>query len=607
MKKHFTRKFLKPISVLLASTLIVSSFSIDVFAQNDDNGIPTIATDLTSANNNDAIDPVVVVSLGDSYSSGEGIPPFYGQDKPLAEKVRDEDWLAHRSQLSWSTMLEIPGLSKTLGNYNVKTSTSQEAKWYFVASSGAETKHIITEGQEKKARKVLSHDSNDAVGAGIYSTTLPKQIDIFNDIDKNTVDYVTLTIGGNDVGFANIITTCVVKNNYIHFGKGLHDQIEEIWADFDTTKENIRKTYDEIEKSAGNQAEIIVAGYPKLLNEKGNKGFISGAEATYVNANVVKFNAEIEKIVKECQDDPKGGMNIHFVDVAPEFDGHEAYTSDPWINEVMFLPRAEDINDLSIKSDYSIHPNEKGAKAYARCVNEVIKKIDEEDKGNGSEDSTDYSSDYIYHFTHDDFVGKVCTIDEYIGTDHIVEIPEKIEGITVLNINDEAFYKNTNVTKITVPETVKRIGTRAFSGCIGLVEINLPETLWYLGIRVFEDCTLLESLKIPKGIEDVPAYLCWKCSSLKSIVIPYGVKTIGDSSFYFTAIENIYIPDGVESIGTYAFGLAVKYVSIPETTEYHKGGWFGLNDSFVNYGNGGTIEFYFRKSAEDYLEDYEEG
>ncbi len=39
-----------------------------------------------------------MVSLGDSYSSGEGIEPFYGQNEPTADKVKNQDWLAHRSE-----------------------------------------------------------------------------------------------------------------------------------------------------------------------------------------------------------------------------------------------------------------------------------------------------------------------------------------------------------------------------------------------------------------------------------------------------------------------------------------------------------------------------
>lgn len=40
----------------------------------------------------------IMVSLGDSYSSGEGIEPFYGQNEKISKKVNNPDWLAHRSE-----------------------------------------------------------------------------------------------------------------------------------------------------------------------------------------------------------------------------------------------------------------------------------------------------------------------------------------------------------------------------------------------------------------------------------------------------------------------------------------------------------------------------
>ena len=92
----------------------------------------------------DIVDPVVIVSLGDSYASGEGVEPFYGQDKERLEKMKNYDWLAHRSENSWPAQLVVPGISGTAKDYRV-TGTSDGTKacdWYFVASSGAVTTDI---------------------------------------------------------------------------------------------------------------------------------------------------------------------------------------------------------------------------------------------------------------------------------------------------------------------------------------------------------------------------------------------------------------------------------------------------------------------------------
>ena len=204
-----------------------------------------------------AADPLVVVSLGDSYSSGEGIPAFYGQDKAWEQRVYDEDWLAHRSTKSWPGLLEFPEVSGKMRDYNAKQVNSSKCKWYFGAASGAETKHFSKQTQEKKTYKRLS------LFKTLKTTSyLPKQVDYIKKAAGN-VDYVTLTIGGNDVGFADIITTCATGSTYLHFGNDklkLEKQMGSIWAQFATTRANIKSVYTGIQSAAGSQANIIVAG-----------------------------------------------------------------------------------------------------------------------------------------------------------------------------------------------------------------------------------------------------------------------------------------------------------------------------------------------------------
>lgn len=364
MRSRIMRLFSTSISALLVFTLLLSTLPVFAHAEEDN-------------------DPVIVVSLGDSYSSGEGIEPFYGQNKDLSEKVEDKDWLAHRSEKSWPSLLKVPGIEGTMGNYRADYgAVSENCEWYFGAVSGAETKHFNTEKQEKKYVKDINFG---LILTPIYisgKTNLPKQLDIFNNNGINgSVDYVTLTVGGNDVGFSDIVTTCVTNCSYLHFGatSKLEDTFEDLWADFDTTRNNIKNVYLGIREAAGRQAAIIVAGYPKLLDKDGKGAVINKQEATLVNENVSLFNDAIYEIIDELD----GIVNIHFVDVESEFDkdgGHQAYSSNAWINEVMLGAQSEDISDLSIASSYSIHPNEEGAKAYARCVNAKIEEIEENSK-----------------------------------------------------------------------------------------------------------------------------------------------------------------------------------------------------------------------------------
>ena len=77
----------------------------------------------------------IIVSLGDSYASGEGIPPFYGWNKVQDWSFsKPTDWLAHRSKNSWPGMLTLPGVGKMSENLD---------HWYFAAASGATTEHLL--------------------------------------------------------------------------------------------------------------------------------------------------------------------------------------------------------------------------------------------------------------------------------------------------------------------------------------------------------------------------------------------------------------------------------------------------------------------------------
>lgn len=361
MKKSMMQVFTKLMSVLMINVLIISLFSIRSYAQDENT------------------DPLIMVSLGDSYSSGEGIEPFYGQEKVLDEKVKDENWLAHRSMYSWPSLLSVPGMIGTMKDYNMDyIRKSTDCEWYFRASSGATTGNIngvTTDEYEGMQKKTIRQDGIN--NHWKFDAFLPKQLDIFNEINGN-VDYVTLTIGGNDVGFENIIANCVVGSTYLNFSF-LDGVFNKLWKDFDDTKAKIKQVYIDIQKAAGSQAEIIVAGYPKLLDKNGKGVLISEEEAITVNNNVSKFNDELNKIVMECSLMSSPQMNIHFVDVEEEFDkdgGHQAYSSDPWINEIIFGAKNEDLDDMGFVSSYSIHPNASGAEAYARCVNAKIEEIE---------------------------------------------------------------------------------------------------------------------------------------------------------------------------------------------------------------------------------------
>ena len=305
----------------------------------------------------------IMVSLGDSYSSGEGIEPFYGQNESTADKVKNQDWLAHRYEKSWPGRLTLQGVNGSMAQ-------NRNDNWFFVATSGAVTDNL-THNQRKE------YDIDGIEG----SRYIDKQLDVFKELGDKKAEYVTVSIGGNDAKFADIITEATIPHP-LNPG-ALNDKLNSVWEEFyygidggESIRDRLYQAYCDIQDAAGAQAKIIVAGYPKLLDSNGSGFLFSENEAALINDSVSRFNDEIESIVKSCKAD---GMKICFVSVEEAFDGHGAYSNDAFLNEVYIGKKDQDLK-WSVSSAYSMHPNDKGAQAYADCVQA---KIDEIEKDNG--------------------------------------------------------------------------------------------------------------------------------------------------------------------------------------------------------------------------------
>lgn len=345
-------------------------------------------------------DMPVVVSLGDSFSSGESIEPYYGQDS--ADKYYCEDWIAHRSTQAWAGLIEYKGVKlntvKATSNSDLsdklyRTSGSDDGTWYFAAVSGAVTDNVLSQsnGGVMQTKNVSTDVSTNALEY-IYETytySLDYQIDTITSLpDDVTVDYVTMTIGGNDVGFTDVITQSVKQGlplvNPNSVRDMLYDTINQFWeTDDDKTTpvaEKLEKVYKEILQEAP-EATLVIAGYPRLIyldseNQTTNNIWCSYEEGYFINRAVAIFDNYIEQVV-----DSLGTDRAIYVDVKDAFSGHEAGSDDAFINGIMVISNTdENVDKSSIQdkliSNGSVHPNAKGAQAYASAVQEALNKID---------------------------------------------------------------------------------------------------------------------------------------------------------------------------------------------------------------------------------------
>lgn len=61
-----------------------------------------------------------------------------------------------------------------------------------------------------------------------------------------------------------------------------------------------------------------------------------------------------------------------------------------------------------------------------------------------------------------------CKITGYTGTATALVIPETIEGMTVIEVGEEAFMGNQTLVSIDLPDTIQIIRARAFKNCSNL-------------------------------------------------------------------------------------------------------------------------------------------
>lgn len=129
-----------------------------------------------------------------------------------------------------------------------------------------------------------------------------------------------------------------------------------------------------------------------------------------------------------------------------------------------------------------------------------------------------------------------------------VTLPESLLGI-----DSQAFARCENLTSIVIPDSVTYIGDTAFYNCSGLASIKLSNSLSVLNDSVFAGCVNLKNIEIPNTIEVILRYAFAGCG-FKSIVLPEGLTRIREYTFSNCQnLENIVIPDSVTSIDKYAF------------------------------------------------------
>ena len=200
-------------------------------------------------------------------------------------------------------------------------------------------------------------DLNDPNGSNVDEDA---QLD---DLDED-VSLVTMSIGGNDLGFASIVQDCIVNGQR---GVPMLDTCQEKHADkiesrLESLHDELVATYRDIRDKAPN-ARIVIIGYPELFveNPQDNYGNLLFAEdQAWMNEQAAALNDTLRSAAQEA--------GVEFIDPTEAFRGHGIGSQDPWINDLNWGGPG-----LSLVDPGSFHPNALGHDALADLLEQQIK------------------------------------------------------------------------------------------------------------------------------------------------------------------------------------------------------------------------------------------
>jgi hypothetical protein len=240
-----------------------------------------------------------------------------------------------------------------------------------------------------------------------------------------------------------------------------------------------------------------------------------------------------------------------------------------------------------------------GKKILWKIVNAISKSISwNENAGNYTIYCTDgtiakdgtVTSYPVYTYTYyDDGTCEITGVD--LKSNTIIIIPEYINGYKVTSIGNTVFKNCTELTSVTIPDSVINIGQFTFFGCTNLKSIAIPNNVNSIGFGMFDSCTSLESVIIGDSVILIEDLMFNSCTKLESIKLPEGITGIDYAAFdSCTSLESITIPSSVTSIGDYAFDGCTNLTKIHYSGTISQ--WLSISRGFNWRNNTGNFTIY---------------
>jgi lysophospholipase L1-like esterase len=261
--------------------------------------------------------PPVYVVLGDSYSSGEGNPPYDLGTNTGTDKC-------HRSPKAWPRMLA--------------TQDSPVGTLSQFACSGAITSDITSTSRSGESPQI----------------TALKGL-------RHVPSLVTITIGGNDIGFANILKDCVTS---LAVGGCAGDgTLQRASNKISKLVPTLVKTLQAVE-SAAPGADVVLVGYPSLFPTKFTN--TTSLHCAWLGPRENKGLVALAAQLNSAEQSAANQTGVGYVPTLTVLSGHELCTGKSWVAA---------LTAANAGSQAAGHPLGQGQQAMEAAVDSYLNRI----------------------------------------------------------------------------------------------------------------------------------------------------------------------------------------------------------------------------------------
>lgn len=218
-----------------------------------------------------------------------------------------------------------------------------------------------------------------------------------------------------------------------------------------------------------------------------------------------------------------------------------------------------------------------------------------------------------------DRAGNTATVTGCLPTVTNINIPAQITSAgktyDVVAVGERAFYGNSAATSLTIPASIKTIGTDAFRNLRAIKTVYIADLAAWCGVEIangnanpiynlfsassesrwgklyingelapaalvipegvtsmsrsFYGYKPLTSVTLPSTLTDLGDQTFANCAKLTTVVVPEGVTTIGSAFWSCSALESVTLPSTLKTLKSSTFYgcKALKSVNLPEGLE----------------------------------------